>query len=199
MRPAPTSSTIDSATSATSSSAPAAPRPPLDPRAPSFRTSFRSTRDARSAGSRPNTRLEATEIAERESEHARVDVDVAQQLREAGRHDEREEARAPERQCQAEAAADEREQQVLGEELLHEAPAAGAGGGAQRQLLLPGRPGGQQQVGDVGAGDQQHEADGAEQERQSLRRVAEEGLVQRHDLAPRCRRPSRRVPRAPAG
>jgi hypothetical protein len=122
---------------------------------------LRSTRDARNAGRRPKTRLEADGNDEGEREHAHVDVHVAQQLREAGGDDEGEEACPPEREQEPAAAPDEGQHEVLGQELPHETAAAGAGGRAQRELLLPGRARGQQQVRDVGAGDEQDEADRA--------------------------------------
>ena len=110
------------------------------------------------------------EIASAKPSTRSVDVDVAQQLGEAGGDDQREQARPPEGEHEAEAASDEREQQVLGQELPHQAPApAGAGGGAQGELLLPRGARGQQQVRDVRAGDQQHEADRAQQEREHVR------------------------------
>ena len=64
--------------------------------------------------------------------------------------------------------------------------ASGSGGGAQRQLLLTGRSGRQQQVRNIGAGDQQDEADRAEQKRERVGRAAEERIVERHDLSVRA-------------
>ena len=64
---------------------------------------------------------------------------------------------APEGQPQAQHAAGEREQQALGQELAHESLPAGSQRGAHRDLLRPRGRAGEQQVGDVGAGDQQHE------------------------------------------
>ena len=109
--------------------------------------------------------------------HAQVDVHVAQQLREAGGDDEGEEARAPEREHEAAAAPDEGQDEVLGQELPHEPAPAGSGGRAQGELLLPRRARGQQQVRDVGAGDEQDEADRAQQEREHVLGAAEEGLL----------------------
>ncbi len=101
MRPAPTSSTIESETSTTSSAARPRRRPPPAPADASLNTSLRSRREARSAGIKPNTRLDATEIGQREAEHAPVDRQVAQQTREVRGHDEREEPHAPERERDA--------------------------------------------------------------------------------------------------
>ena len=132
-------------------------------------------------GHQPEQQAREDRDGERKTQHPRIDRRVPQQFREVTRHDQREQARAPERQRQAEAAAGERQQHVLGEELLQQPSAARARGGAQRHLLLPRGAGRQEQVRHVRAGDEQHEADGSEQERQAVRRAAEERLVQRHD------------------
>ena len=76
---------------------------------------------------------------ESEEQDARVHVDVAEKVGEALGHEKPEEPRAPEREAQAEGAAHEGKEHVLGEELGHEAPAARARGRAQRQLLLARR------------------------------------------------------------
>ena len=56
---------------------------------------------------------------------------------------------------------------------------------AERQahgyLAGPRRGASEQQVGDVRAGDQQHEGDGAEEDQQSLLNVADQLRVQRHE------------------
>ena len=57
--------------------------------------------------------------------------------------------------------------------------AAGAEGGAERDLLLPNGSAGEEQVGDVGAGDQQHAADGAEENVEAARDVADQVFAQR--------------------
>ena len=73
------------------------------------------------------------------------------------------------------------EHHALGEELAHQPPALGAEAGAHRDLPPPPLGAGEHQVGDVGAGDEQHEADGAEQEQQRRARVAHHLLVQREE------------------
>ena len=84
--PAPTSSTIDSADLGDQQRAAAPPATAARRRGrPSLRTSFRSTREARSAGTRPKTRLETTEIASAKASTRASTLDVAQQLREARR------------------------------------------------------------------------------------------------------------------
>ena len=59
--------------------------------------------------------------------------------------------------------------------------AAGADGGADRHLAAPADGAGQQQVRDVGAGDEQDEADGADEDPQRAAHVADDLLAQRHD------------------
>jgi hypothetical protein len=73
------------------------------------------------------------------------------------------------------------EQHTFGQQLLHDAPAAGAERSTQRDLLGPAVGAHQQQVGQVGAGDEQHQRDGAEQHQQRQPRVADQILLQRHD------------------
>ena len=97
-----------------------------------------------------------------EREHAAVDRDLAQARQVVGGDGEQSVEREA-REEQAESAADQREHQALGQELAQEAGAAGADRGAQRHLALARRGAGEQQARDVGAGDQQHEGDRAEQ------------------------------------
>ena len=70
------------------------------------------------------------------------------------------------RQPQAGDAAEEGQHQAFGDQLPDQAPAAAADRGAHRQLALARGRSHQQQVGDVGAGDQQHEHDRAHQRHQ---------------------------------
>ena len=127
IRPAPTRSTMDSPTSATSSAARPRP-PPADPAAAALLQHLDEVH-ARGAqgGHEAEDQARADREQQREAEHARLDVDVAQQFGEAGRHDQREQAGSPEGERQARAASDEREQQVLGEELRR------SGAGAPRR------------------------------------------------------------------
>ena len=59
---------------------------------------------------------------------------------------------------QADAAADEAEHHALDQQLTDDAPARGAEGDADGDLARPMRRAREQQVGDVRAGDEQHEA-----------------------------------------
>ena len=71
------------------------------------------------------------------------------------------------------------EQDAFGEELADDAGAAGSQGGADGKLALAAGGAHQQQVGHVGAGDQQHQADGAQQHEQRFAGVADDRVAQR--------------------
>ena len=78
-------------------------------------------------------------------------------------------------------AAGEREQQAFGQQLTDDAAAACAEGASHQHFLLASERARQQQVRDVGARDQQDEADGADQDRDRLAYVAHDLLAQRDD------------------
>ena len=84
-------------------------------------------------------------------------------------------------QKQPGASAEQRQHDALGQELPDDADAAGAEGGADGHLALPCRRAGQQQVGDVRAGYQQHEADGGPQHEQRRTYGPVLPLLQRHE------------------
>ena len=71
------------------------------------------------------------------------------------------------------------EQQALGQHLPRQPPPAGADGRAHRQLALPADGARQQQVGDVDAGHQQHDAHRRHQHDERMPHVADDVLVQR--------------------
>ena len=79
---------------------------------------------------------------------------------------ELEETHAKSRERQPGGAGDEREQQALGEELTDDLPARRAERQAHRDLARAGGAARQQQVGDVGAGDEQQEDDRAHESRE---------------------------------
>ena len=84
------------------------------------------------------------------------------------RHQRRRSERiAPKANRTPSAAADERQQHALGQQLPHQPPAAGADRHPDRHLAGARRAAGELQVGDVGAGDQQQERDRAEQQVQA--------------------------------
>ena len=116
---------------------------------------------AAKARTRPSTATSCARGSARRTGHERVDAVGSRQ--EAG-----------------DAAADT-EQHALGQQLLHDAQPAGAERPAQRNL--PGAPVSphQHQVGEVGAGDEQHQGDGAEQDEQRRARVTDQVFVQGDD------------------
>ena len=199
IRPAPTSSTIDSATSATRSALrPPAPVP-LVPRAPSLSTSLRSVRDARNAGSRPNTRLDPIEIASA-NPSTRVSTWMCRNSsgKPAGTISAK--SRVPQKASTSPKPHPTSESSRFSVRSCWTSRLAPCPGrGAQRELLLPCRAGREQQVRHVGARDQQNETHGAEKEGEPARRAAEERLVEQDDLGRCCRRASRRVLRSSAG
>ena len=77
-----------------------------------------------------------------------------------------EQADAAHGEQQAEAGGEQGHDQALGQKLPQKASAARAHGGADDQFLLAARHTGEDQVGDVGAGDQQHEGGGSQEDQQ---------------------------------
>ena len=121
---------------------------------------------------------------ERKRQHTAVDLDVPEKIWKVLGQDEDEQPDAPEGEHQTDGAGDERQQQVLRQELPEQPTAVGTGRGAKGQLLLPCHTGGEQQVGDVRASNQQHEAHSAQEKRQGVLRLTEEGVVEEHDPRP---------------
>jgi hypothetical protein len=80
------------------------------------------------------------------------------------------------------ARAERGQREALGQQLHRDAAAARAEGDAHRELVLPRERARQHQVGDVGAGDQQDEADRSEQNPQRPPHGADHLIEQRHDL-----------------
>ena len=78
-----------------------------------------------------------------------------------------------------ERAAGQREHDALGEQLLHQAAAAGAERGSHRELAAPRRAAGDQQAGDVRARDQQHKSDRAEQHEHRRAHIGDHARRQR--------------------
>ena len=70
---------------------------------------------------------------------------------------------APKREGQSDSAAQESEDGAFGEELLSETFAAGAERGPERHFLLARGGAGEQEISDVGAGDEEHHDDRGEQ------------------------------------
>ena len=160
----PMSSTSASATSTTTSieralfcRKPVPDRPPL-----SLSVVVRSVLELCSAGIRPNRMPVASETGERERDDAPVEADeraVLADAREAGGVDRRAARGCPAQPSdQAEHAAGQRQHDALGEQLADDAAARAADRGADRDLAPASGRAHEQQVGDVGAGDEQDEA-----------------------------------------
>ncbi len=83
-------------------------------------------------------------------------------------------------QAEPEDAADRGQQKAFGEQLLHQSPPARAQRTAYRHLLLACDRSRKQQVRHVGAGDQQHQADGRQHHEQRGAGAPRQILMQRH-------------------
>ena len=105
---------------------------------------------------------------------------VLADARQAGRVDGEQRADADDAENRPEHAAGERQHDALGQQLAHDAAAARADGGAHGNLAPPAGRAHEQQVGDVRAGDQQHEADGADEHQQRRADVGDERFAHRH-------------------
>ena len=134
----------------------AARREPVRP--PSFSASCGSRPAMRSAGARPKTSPLSRVSPQREGQHRPVHPRLRQpgHVLRAERGEQRPRPSSP-RACRARPPA-AGEHQALGQRLAQEVPAARADRGANRHLARARRAAGEQQVGDVGAGDEQHEA-----------------------------------------
>lgn len=117
--------------------------------------------------------------ADREPERDRVDarlLEARHAVRAPG--DDRGDERAREHETGRRRG--EREHEALGQQLADDARLASAERGAYGDLARPRRAAREQQVGDVAAGDQQHQADRRQQRQQTLPDVADELLDERH-------------------
>ena len=125
----------------------------------SFSSVTRSGRDACSAGARPQRSAGRHRHRQREAQDAWVEVQVeGAHLQERWTVGPQDGAR-PVGDDQPADAANHGQQQALGEELLNQPPPAGANRQPHRNLLPAAAGARQQQVGDVAAGNQQHQAD----------------------------------------
>ena len=111
---------------------------------------------------------------EGEGEHAQVRSGGERKVRGIGKQTE-EGAAGPPGEENSDGAAGDRENEAFGNQLAHQQEAAGAHGKADRDLFLPADGAGEQQVGDIGAGDQQQQADDAEQDQQRIGKLRRAG------------------------
>ena len=119
---------------------------------------------------------------ERKREHARIDRHLAdaRNVNRCGLH-EQEQRRA--RDCEAERPADQRERGLFDDRVRDEPRAGRAECRPDRGVAHSADRSRQRQVRQVGAGNQQDRADGAEQQQQTAPRAADDGLGQRRDDA----------------
>ncbi len=115
-----------------------------------------------------------------EREHARVRRDVGQ-TREVRRQQPLQGPECRQRDPDADGAARHRQQQALDHQLADQPRATGAERSPHRELAPPPGCAHQQEVGHVGAGDEQHEPDGAEEQQEHRARPANHLLEPRHD------------------
>jgi hypothetical protein len=141
---------------------------------------LRSGREAPMAGKSPK-RMPVRSDAEGEEEDAPVDADrepcSPMRGRSAGLTGEQR-AHAHIAEDEAEDAAGDGEDDAFGEELADDAGAAGAHGGTDGEFTLAAGGPDEQEIGDVGAGDEQDEADGSEQDKERGARVGDDGVAQ---------------------
>ena len=116
---------------------------------------------------------------QRVAQHRGVDASLVQPRHRDARRDERDQRRhAPVRDRQAGRGGDQREQQVLGDQLREQAQSSRAKRDPQRHLVAPVHAANEQQVRDVGARDQQQHAHRPEQQLERPPRVADQRITQ---------------------
>ena len=143
---------------------------PVAPRPPSLSDSARFVFEMSSAGASPKAMPVASETSAVKA-RTRASSSRLRDARDAFGAERDDQIRAPEREHHARDAAEAGQQHALGQKLADDARAARAERQPHLDLTLPADGAFEQQVGDVHAGDQQHERDGAQQEQQ--RRAAD--------------------------
>ena len=151
----------------------AAERPPWGTSAVTERN-----RVSRSAGASPKAMPVSARNARGQSERRDVDTDYLGRGIRPGGAAASSAATVHPREQQAEGRANGRQQQAFGEQLANQAPPPGAERRADRDF--PSRPGArEQEVGDVRAGDEQHDQDRGGEHLQRAADVAHEQLLER--------------------
>ena len=117
---------------------------------------------------------------QRESDDRGIDRDVAEPWQRR-RPDQHEEPQRGEGEPKPQDAARERQDEAFDETLARDAAPAGAQRGANRELVLTSFGADQQQIGHVGARDQEHQANRREQDPQHVADAADDRLRQRHE------------------
>ena len=146
--------------------------------------SLRSVRDAFHAGTMPNSKPVAIDTASAKSSTRTSSRIVAGSTGSCGPTSATSDFVERHRERDAGDAAEQRQQHTLGEQLLRDASAAGAERGAHRKLARARRAARELEIGDVRAGDEQHERDRAEHDEQTLANAADELVLERRTSAP---------------
>jgi hypothetical protein len=115
---------------------------------------------------------------ERERRDHTIELNLAKPWQ-RGRPERHEQAHAAPRQRQTDDGPGNREQQALGQEIARDAEAAGAKGPADGDLAAARFRSHQEEVGDVRARDEQHEADRREQDPERAFHPTDDGVFQR--------------------
>ena len=156
--------------------------PCVCPRAPSRKPSFTSAREASRAGKMPNRRAVKTDKPKVNASTGPSTWMVSIEREVARARASRSELWPKTATMQAQGSADQRQHAGSRSDLADQRNAAGAQGGADGHLPVAGRGAGKQQAGDVGATDEQHQRDCAEENQQNGLDLAHHGLVQRSHL-----------------
>ena len=123
---------------------------------------------------------------QRERENDRIDRDLAQsgQCLRTNRQQELERSICD---TETECATDQAEQQTLLQQFTRNAPPSRAERRSRRELLLTSLHSHEQQIGDVRAGNQQHDADRSHEDPECVRHVADDILLERCEVGPDSR------------
>ena len=138
------------------------PRASVEPREPCLSDSFMSVCAASQAGATPKTTPVRTLSRKRKNQHGGVEMNAAR-ARQICRCEREQGIESPARDEQAGRAAAEREEHAFGQQLPNESKTARPERGANRKLAMPRGRAGEEEIGDVRAGDEEHAADRAEQ------------------------------------
>ena len=130
-------------------------------RPPSFNVSAGSTFDENHAGTQPKSSPATVVASEREEQDGKIEVQVGlggqrplgHHCDQAGKHGVS--------HADSESPTHQGEQDAFGKQLNEDGPWSRAQRAAHGELFLPRHAAGQQQVGDVYAGDQEHKSDSA--------------------------------------
>ena len=114
----------------------------------------------------------------RETENERIDTDLAQAGQRRGPHRD-EQPQPPEGDREAGKATYGTEHHALREQLPDDMPALGAQRGAYRHLSLPSFRTNDEQVGDVGARDEQHDRHGPQEDPENVPDIPDHILLER--------------------